>query len=389
MNKKILSIIFISIYFIGSFLNLCYASENSFQGHAEKTDTTQSELFTGSVDKLDKKDVLIMTVSQVLDGNFSRKNDEFFAEVTSDVEGNNGIIIPSGTVAHGKIKQVAGAKRLGRDGALDLDFDYLITPDGREIPIEGKMSTRLHPALAASKIFATDLGYTTAGGVIGGFFALNCFGLGQTIASQGSTVAGGAAVGSTLGLGVALYRKGKNVLISPGDEIRVKINTSVNTSVPLPVYKKTAFLQHELKQEGLDVKISDVTYEKDLFGEISTITLTLEISNKTKMTFSIFDLALVNDFNSVYYPSIFGDSKRLFTELKPGDSVSGKISFSVDNVKCKFRLTFFDRKSKKTVAEISIDNAYREISDKSKKQNEKFLKKKTNFYKEDNPFDDE
>lgn len=386
MVKKVLSIFFLFIYFIGNLSGLAYANENIFSGHAEKNNKEnekkeKSELFTGSIDKLDRKDVLIMNVSQVIDASCANKGDEFFAEVTNDVEGNNGIIIPSGTIAHGKIKQIAGAKRLGRDGALDLDFDYLITPDGREIPIKGKMSTRLHPAVATSKIVATDIVYTTVGGAVGGVFALVYLGLGNAIASQGSTIAGGAALGGTVGLGMSLYRKGKDALISPEDEIRVKINTSVT----LPVYKKTALLQHELNQEGLEVKINDITYEKNPFGEVDTITLSLSISNMTKMTFSIFDLALINNYNTLFYPAVFGDTtEHVVKEIKSGDKITCKIPFSVDNVKDKFWLTFYDKKNKKTVAKISINNAYREISDKSKKHNEKLFKKKRDFYNENN-----
>ena len=159
-------------------------------------------------------------------------------------------------------------------------------------------------------------------------------------------------------------------------------------SVPLPVYKETALLQHELKCDGLDVQINNITYEKDPFGEANTITISLTISNMTRMTFSSFDLALVNDYNSVFHPSIFGDTKLMFTQIKPGDRVAGRVSFSVDNVKRKFWLTFYDRKNRKSVAKVSIDNAYRKVSDKTKKQNEKFFnKKKNNFYKEADPFD--
>lgn len=389
MYKKILSLFFILIfiYFIESFLNFAYATADVFQGHAETTNSAQSqnELFTGAIKKLDRNEILIMTVSQVLDTNLSKKGSEFFAEVTNDVEGNSGILIPSGTIAHGKIKQIVSAKRLGQEGALDLYFDYLITPDGREIPIKGKMSTRLHPALATSKIVATDLGYTTVGGVTGGLLALVGLGLGPAITTQGCTVAGGAAVGSTVGLGISLYRKGKDVLISPGDEIRVKINTSM----PLPVYKKTAFFQHELNQEGLDIKINDILYEKDPFGEVNIIKLFLTISNNTKITFSIFDLALVNNYNTAFYPAVFSDTTSMFSELKPGDTATGSISYSVDNIKNKFNLIFYDNKRKKVVAEISLNNAYRDISDKSKNQNKKIMNNKTDFYKDYNPFNDE
>ena len=45
--------------------------------------------------------------------------------------------------------------------------------------------------------------------------------------------------------------------------------------------------------------------------------------------FSGMDLALMNDYNAVYNPSIFGDTKLLFSQLKPGDRFAGRISFSV------------------------------------------------------------
>lgn len=384
MYKKIFANFLILLFLAGNF-SLLSLAEEPFQGRAEKDEQfkEQSELFTGKIENLDRKDILKMTVSQVLDASFAMEGDEFFAEVTDDVIGDKGVVIPRGTVAHGKIKETSGAKRLGRDGSIDLDFDYLMTPDGREIPIEGKMSTKLHPLAATSKIIATDVGYTAVGGVVGGVMALNMFGIEAAIASQGYTVAGGAAVGGAIGLGASLWRKGKDVLIAPGDEIRVKINTTV----PLPVYKEASLMQHEMRCDGLDIKINNILYEKDPFGEINTITLNLTISNMTKMTFSSFDLALVNDYNSVFHPSIFGDTKLMFTQIKPGDRVAGRVSFSVDNVKRKFWLTFYDRKNRKAVAKISIDNAYRKVSDKTKKKNEKIFKKKKNYYKENDPFE--
>lgn len=386
MKKTIFAKMLIFIYFLSNLSNIGYCATTGeiFHGHAEKIDKPQeqSELFTGKIDTLDKKDILKMTVSQVIDGSFSQEGDEFFAEVVSDVAGDSGVIIPSGTVAHGKIRQSTGAKRLGRDGSIDLDFDYLMTPDGREIPIEGKMSTKLHPLQATSKIVATDLGYTAVGGVVGGIMAVNMFGIEAAIASQGYTVAGGAAIGGMIGLGAALYRKGKDVLIAPGDEIRVKINTKV----PLPVYKDTVLLQHEMQLDGLTININNITYDKDPFGELNTVTLSLSITNMSKMTFSGFDLALVNDYNSVFHPSVFGDTTLIFQQIKPGDRVAGRVSFSVDNVKRKFWLTFYDRKNRKPVAKISVDNAYRKVSDKTKKRNEKLFKKK-NYYKEKDPFD--
>lgn len=366
--------------------NATLAEGDIFQGHAEFDDEyveLDKKLFTGKTEMLDKRDTIEMTVSQVLDASFSYEGDEFFAEITSDVIGNKGVIIPKGSLAHGFIRGSGEAKRLGRDGYLDLSFDKIITPDGREIPIDGKMSTKLHPIKAAAKIAATDIGYTAAGGVIGGIFAAQALGIEAAIASNGYTIAGGAAVGGAIGLGMALYRKGKDVLISPGDEIKVKIMSSVE----LPVYREEALVQQELTYPGLDIRISNIFYEKDPFGEVNTITLSLCISNMSDKSFAGMDLALVSDYNTVYNASVFGDTRLLFSQFKPGDRKAGKISFSVDNVKHSFWLVVNDRTKNKPLAKVSLDNAYKHVSENIKKRNDKVKRRKNNYYKEADPFD--
>ena len=383
--KKIISIFLILIYIMCTSSKIAMA--DIFQGHAEKSNNVQQvldkELFTGAVDELNSNDVIYMSVSQVLDASFTLEGDEFFAEVTSDVYSDKGIIIPRGTVAHGIIKASKESRRLGRDGYIDLKFDYLVTPDGREIPIEGNMSTKMHPLKATAKIVATDVGYTAAGGVLGGLTALNLLGLEAAIASQGYTIAGGAAIGGTIGLGMALYRKGKDVLISPGDEIRVKLASNVS----LPVYKAEALAQKELQYPGLTVKITNILFEKDPFGVVNTITLSMVISNMTKKTFSSFDLGLVNETNSIFHPSIFGDTKLMYTKIKPGDRVAGRISFTVNDVKDRYWLAFFESGGRKPIAKISLDNAYQNVSDKVKKKN-KNIRKKTNYYKATDAFEE-
>ena len=383
--KKIISIFLILIYIMCTSSQIAMA--DIFQGHAEKSNNVKQvldkELFTGAVDELNSKDVIYMSVSQVLDASFTLEGDEFFAEVTSDVYSDKGIIIPRGTVAHGIIKASKESRRLGRDGYIDLKFDYLVTPDGREIPIEGNMSTKMHPLKATAKIVATDVGYTAAGGVLGGLTALNLLGLEAAIASQGYTIAGGAAIGGTIGLGMALYRKGKDVLISPGDEIRVKLASNVS----LPVYKAEALAQKELQYPGLTVKITNILFEKDPFGVVNTITLSMVISNMTKKTFSSFDLGLVNETNSIFHPSIFGDTKLMYTKIKPGDRVAGRISFTVNDVKDRYWLAFFESGGRKPIAKISLDNAYQNVSDKVKKKN-KNIRKKTNYYKATDAFEE-
>ncbi len=345
-------------------------SDDVFKGRAEindKLEKENKELFTGEIDQLDTKDVIKMTVSQVLTSGITEEGDEFFAEITSEVEGEKGVILPAGTIAHGSVKEIQESKRFGRDAWIEVNFDYLITPDGREIPIQGKMSTKMNPVVGTTKMIAKSAGYTAAGGVVGGFLALNMFGLPAAVASQGYTLAGGAALGGAVGLGMALYKKGKDVLISPGDEIRVKVTKELE----LPVFKDEALKQEEFTCDGLNVKITNISFEEDPFGELNTITIALVITNLTDKYFTGFDISLVNDLNASFYPSVFGDTTIMFSKIKPGDRTAGRISFSVDNIKRKHWLVFYDRMQRKQIAKLSIDNAYKEIQAKKKKSKKK------------------
>src|SRR5574344_67716 len=323
-----------------------------------------SELFTGEVEKLDSKDTIEMTVSQVLSAGYSASGDEFFAEVTNEVAGDKGILLPAGTIAHGKIKEVAQAKRMGRDGWIEMSFDYLITPDGREIPIKGKVSTKLHPVVGVAKNVATSTGYTLAGGLVGGYLALNVLGLEAAVASNGYTVAGGAGVGAAVGLGIALWRKGKDALISPGDEIKVKVGTSIK----LPVMSEKALKQEEIAYDGLNVRITNYELQKDPFGELNTITLHMSVQNLTQKNFSSFDIALMNEAGKMFYPSVFEDSSLMFAKIQSGDRVAGNISFAVDNPKKSHWLIFIDRYKQKPLAKISLDNVKRQIAKEKKEK---------------------
>lgn len=374
LMKKIVTCVVLLFYL------LCSLPVNAdiLRGGVQQTVETDlpDDTYTGEFKELNSKDVIEMTVEQVIDATLTMEGDEFFARVTSDV-GKNGIVLPKGTLAHGMVFQTKQAKRLGRDGYITMKFDYLVTPDGRKIPIEGDMSTKMHPIKQFGKIVATDVGYTAVGGVAGGWFALNTLGIEAAIASHGYTVAGGAAIGGTIGLVMSLYRKGKNAFITPGDEIRIKLKTPVE----LPVYKDEALVMDEIDYPGFTVHITNVKYEKDPFGEPNTITLSLRIENLSDTTFSGMDVSLTNDMGQIFYPSAFGDTSLMFRQIKPGDRIIGNMSFSVIDVKGIYWLTFRDRTTKNELAKISLDNAYKGISERTKRKNEKIRHKKANLYR--------
>lgn len=342
-------------------------SGNVINGHVEITDQKSPEnYFTGEQDVMDKGEVIHMTVSDVMSAGYTQEGDEFFAEVTGEVSGDKGVILPVGTVAHGYVRQIAGPKRLGRDGWIELSFDNLITPDGREIPIEAKMTTKQNVVKGTAIKVAEGTGYTLAGGIVGGFAALNILGLEAAIASNGYTLAGGAAIGGAIGLGAALYRKGKDVLLAPGDEIKVKILHDVD----LPVINEEHLKQEEVFYDGLDVQLNEIAVVKDPFGEKNTISVDMVIYNSSPKSFSTLDISLVNELNKKFYPSVFENPKFSISQIKSGERTEGKLYFAVDNPSKPHWLVFYDRRTQKPLTKISLDNALRAI-DREKKEQKK------------------
>ena len=373
-NLKIFNkmfILFLAVCFILTQNSCTFALDGTnsdkmlFHGKVELNDKQKddSKLFTGETKQLDKGTKLKMTVSQVLSSGYTEEGDEFFAEVSDDLTVPGGIVIPSGTIAHGKVTKLEGSRRLGRDGYINIKFDYLVTPDGREIPIEANMTTKRHPVTSVAKVALENTAITMAGGVIGGVAALKIFGIGGAVASQGYTLAGGAGVGALVGAGISLARKGKDVLVSPGDEINVQISGAIK----VPVMTEEAFKDEEKSLDGLNIKITDYKVEKDPFGEPNTITLGIHVDNKTNKTFSTFDMALINDYKAVFYPSPFGDTELWFQKIDPNSRTSGKLSFSVDNTKRKHWLVFYDTSTRKPLAKVSIKNSIRRLKQEKNK----------------------
>ncbi|MEI7473331.1 MAG: hypothetical protein WCK67_01000 [bacterium] len=372
MKKIISSILILSIILLNTTTAYALSTEEVAKASDSKIKTIEGKIeenneidkkkniFTGQTQEIKQGTAIKMTVTSVLSSTVNQEGDEFFAEVTNDLDAPGGVAIPQGTIAHGKITKVRNAKRLGRDAYISLNFDYLVTPDGREIPVNAEMSTKHHAVTSVAKVALEDTAYTMAGGVIGGIFALKLFGIGGAIASNGYTVAGGAGLGAAVGVTVSLVRKGSDKLISPGDEIKVKMDSGIK----VPILTEESLRQDETKLDGLKVAITNCQLEKDPFGEPNTITLSLNIDNKTENTFSSFDIALVNDYKSVFYASPFSNTDMWFTKIAPNTKLNGKLSFSVDNPKRKHWLVFYDSMTRKPLAKISIDNAQKDLRKK-------------------------
>ncbi|MCR4881167.1 MAG: hypothetical protein K6A44_04355 [bacterium] len=358
-----------AVYFVSP---TAYASDGKvFHGYAEINEELRDdpEILSEIKAEVTKGHNVSMVVSNIINSETSSEGDEFFAEITSDVFTDKGVVLPAGTVAHGRITEIVEPKRFSRDANITLKFDYLATPDGREIPINAEMTTKRHPAKNAAMVTAEHAAYTVGGAALGSAVALNLFGVVGAVASHGYTVLGGAAIGGALGLGIVMSKKGDQVLLAPGDAINVKLIDNVN----LPVFRETALIEEEVRNENLLVDITSIRLEKDPFGEPNTLTLGLNISNMTQKSLSTFDIVLQNENKAIFYASPFGDTGMWFTKIRPHSKISGKISFSVDNPAQKLWLVIMDSSNQKPLVKLSLNNSKRELS----KNNSKNKKKKS------------
>ncbi len=62
--------------------------------------------------------------------------DSFTARLTNEQSGDSGVILPMGSVVRGSIGDLKTSKRFSRGAKLYLDFDHVVTPSGRQIPLD-------------------------------------------------------------------------------------------------------------------------------------------------------------------------------------------------------------------------------------------------------------
>lgn len=62
--------------------------------------------------------------------------DSFTATIKNEQSVDSGVVIPAGTVVRGSINEVKTSKRFSRGAKLYLDFDHIVTPTGRQIPLD-------------------------------------------------------------------------------------------------------------------------------------------------------------------------------------------------------------------------------------------------------------
>jgi hypothetical protein len=109
----------------------------------------------------------------------------FTAALVADVGHNGRVLLPAGTIVHGRITQVRGGRRIGGGAAIRLQPDYIVLPDGTNYKLhaevtdldnyqsshvnsEGSIVANGHPGATAAALGLTTTSAVVAGALIGG-----------------------------------------------------------------------------------------------------------------------------------------------------------------------------------------------------------------------------
>ncbi len=173
------------------------------------------------------------------------EGDYFTAILKNELRADSTIILPKGSVVRGSISNVNIAKRFSRGAKLYLDFDHVVTPNGRQIPLDmaiakfdkiyydGGLYKNLGYGEALQNNFEKAKEITINSTNYGLKVKESAPGL-QYITAPLCAVGGFlGGVGYYIGDGIAdMFRKGQDVYINQGDSIEVKLINPID----VPVY---------------------------------------------------------------------------------------------------------------------------------------------------------
>ena len=60
---------------------------------------------------------------------------EFTAIMMNDQTADSDVILPMGSVVRGTVRRIEPSKRFSKGAVLYLDFDHVVTPNGRQLPL--------------------------------------------------------------------------------------------------------------------------------------------------------------------------------------------------------------------------------------------------------------
>ncbi len=176
---------------------------------------------------------------------YAGSKSDFSAILSGDKTSGADIVLPMGTLVRGHVRNIVPSERMSKGAVLYLDFDHIVTPNGRQLPLDLRVTGRsdvtydggiggltYKHALAENwhstvdiVQTATDWGNDTFEDVAGGYVRV----ITVPAAAIGGTIGGGAYY--FYEFFADMVKKGKDVYLPKGSVVEVILQKAVD--VPL------------------------------------------------------------------------------------------------------------------------------------------------------------
>lgn len=202
-----------------------------------KADARTKRIPTGTVFKLE--------FLQPINTYSASMGDSFTAVIRQDKSFDSTVVLPAGSIVRGSISNIKTAKYFSRGAMLYLDFDHVVTPTGRQIPLDfaiakfdkiyydGGLYKNLGYGEAIQNNYEKAIDITTKSIDYGMKVKESALGLQYLTvpfcAFGGFLGGAGYFVGDSI---ADIFRKGQDVIIDKCDVIEVKLISPID----VPVY---------------------------------------------------------------------------------------------------------------------------------------------------------
>jgi hypothetical protein len=173
--------------------------------------------------------VLLLRLDTRLDSNRTRPSDRFHARIDEAITDEAGsMVLPANLLVVGHVQDVTPAQMGRRSGIIEIAFDRLVMPDGRELPLKGILTSA--DANERRKLKIDEEGVIEGGSQIkrNTVFVGGGAATGAVIGAIAGGAAFGAAVGAAAGVIAVFLAKGKEAIVEPGTLIGLELTESLD-----------------------------------------------------------------------------------------------------------------------------------------------------------------
>ena len=174
-----------------------------------------------------------------------QEGDSFNAMLLEDQTSGTNVVLPAGSIVRGCINKIKPVKRLSRGAVIYIDFDHVVTPNGRQLPLTMSVFNRADLTMdggifgskgygeALKKNWAKTVEITQNSTQFGVDLGEDAFTgavyLTAPICAIGGAFGGGAyLVGDSI---IDLFRKGQDVILNQGTILDVMLSYPIDVPV--------------------------------------------------------------------------------------------------------------------------------------------------------------